>query len=47
LGGILREAKAQSKLQAEAGLVQLYTGPNYRSPALKPKTVRALRRLTR
>ena len=43
VGGILSGADAQSKLQAGADLVQLYTGLIYRGPALVPEVAQALR----
>ena len=43
VGGVQSGADAQSKLEAGADLVQLYTGLIYRGPALVPEVARALR----
>ena len=42
VGGILSGADAQSKLEAGADLVQLYSGLIYRGPALVPEVAQAL-----
>jgi len=47
VGGVQSGADAQSKLQAGADLVQLYTGLIYRGPALVPEVARALASLQR
>jgi len=45
VGGIMAAADAESKIQAGASLVQIYSGFIYRGPALIRETVAALRQL--
>ena len=47
VGGIMSASDAQSKIEAGADLVQIYTGLIYQGPALVGQIARALRAMTR